>query len=470
MFVTRKFMPRRTFLRGAGATLALPFLDSMVPVFAGGAQAATGAVPRLGYFYAPNGQHMPYWTPKAVGASFDLTPDPAAPKAAATGAVRQVAGADLELSPTLMALAPYRDQLTVISGLSNYESTKAPGGGVHTRANAAWMTGALAKSTEAADVELATTADQYAARVLGKDTVLESLELSTASGATVGNCEYNYSCLYEATISWRDSTTPNPCEANPRVVFERLFGEDADPAARMRRLRQRKSILDNIRTELAGLRRGLGAGDQRTVEQYVDNVRNIERRIEKVEQRGMVTDVSMEAPLGIPETYDEHVKLLFDLLALAYQADLTRVATFILAREGGGHYPWLGVPEMHHELSHHQNNPHKHSQLVKINSYHMGLFAYFVERLKNTPDGDGTLLDHSYMLYGSGMSDGDLHSPLDLPLALVGGGCGNVRGHQHISYPLDKKVPMTNLHMTMLHKVGVPIEKMVDSTGELTEL
>ena len=470
MFVTKKSMPRRTFLRGAGATLALPFLDAMVPVFSAGAKAASGAIPRVGYFYTPNGQHMPYWRPKPAGASFDLTPDPTKPLAYATGAVQQVMGPDIELSPTLMPLAQYRDQLTVISGLSNYESTKAPGGGVHTRANAAWMTGALAKPTEAADVELATTADQYAARVLGKETVLESLELSTDRGSSVGNCEYNYSCLYESTISWRNATTPNPCEANPRVVFERLFGEDADPEARMRRLLQRKSVLDNIREELASIRGGLGASDRLTVEQYLDNVRNIESRIQKVEQRGMVTDVSMEAPLGIPETYDEHVKVLFDLLALAYQADLTRVATFILAREGGGQYPWLGVPEMHHELSHHQNDPHKHAQLVKINTYHMGLFARFIETLKNTPDGDGSLLDHSFMLYGAGMSDGDLHSPLDLPLVLAGGGCGTLRGHQHVSYPLDRKVPMTNLHITMLHKLGVPIEEMVDSTGELTEL
>ena len=469
MFVTRKNLPRRTFLRGAGVTLALPFLDAMVPALSAGAKAADkAAVPRLGYFYVPNGQHMPHWTPKKAGATFPLTPKSTVP-AYATGAIEQVVAGDLALSPTLTALAPYRDQLTVVSGLSNYESTKAPGGGVHSRANAAWMTGALAKPTEAADVELATSADQYAARVLGRETALESLELSTERGSSVGNCEYNYSCLYESTISWRNATTPNPCESNPRAVFERLFGEDADAEARMRRLVRRKSVLDNIRQELTGLRKMLGPTDRGTIEQYLDYVRNVERRIQKVEQQGL-TDVSMEAPLGIPKTYDEHVKLLFDLLVLAYQADITRVATFILAREGAGHYPWLGVSEMHHELSHHQNDPRKHEQLVKINAYHMGLFAGFIDKLKNTPDGDGSLLDRACMVYGAGMSDGDLHSPLDLPLAIVGGGCGKLRGNRHISYPLDRKTPMTNFHITLLHKVGVPVEKMVDSTGGLAEL
>jgi hypothetical protein len=467
MFLTRKNLPRRTLLRGAGVTLALPFLDAMVP--AAGAQAADkAAVPRLGYFYVPNGEHMPYWTPKKAGASFPLTPPSTVP-AHATGGIQRVAGADLELSPTLMPLAPYRDQVTVISGLSNYESTKAPGGGVHTRANAAWMTGALAKPTEAADVELSTSADQYAARVLGRETMLESLELSTDRGSSVGNCEYNYSCLYESTISWRNATTPNPCESNPRAVFERLFGEEADAETRMRRLLRRKSVLDNIRQELTGLRKTLGSSDREAIEQYLEYVRNVERRIQKVEQQG-VADVSIAAPLGVPKTYDEHVKLLLDLLVLAYQADITRVATFILAREGGGHYPWIGVTEMHHELSHHQNDPRKHEQLVKINAYHMGLFAGFVDKLKNTRDGDGTLLDRAFMLYGGGMSDGDLHSPLDLPLVLVGGGSGKLKGNQHVGYPLDRKTPMTNLHVTMLHKVGVPVDRMVDSTGELTEL
>ena len=466
MFVTKKSVRRRTFLRGAGATLALPFLDAMVPALSVGATAASAAVPRLGYFYVPNGVHMPFWTPKPAGATFELTRSPNAAERPAG----VVVGADIEWSPTLAPLAPYRDQLTVLSGLSNYESTKAPGGGVHSRANAAWMTGALAKPTEAADVELATTADQYAARVLGKETVLESLELSTITGSTVGNCEYNYSCLYESTISWRNPTTPNPCEANPRVVFERLFGEDGDPEATMRRLRRRKSVLDNIRAEFASLTGGLGPSDQQTIDQYLENVRGVERRIEKVEQRGVIADVPLEAPLGVPETYDEHVTLLFDLLALAYQADLTRVATFMLAREGGGHYPWLGVPEMHHELSHHQNDSHKHGQLVKINAHHMGLFAHFIDTLKNTPDGDGSLLDHAIMMYGAGISDGDLHSPLDLPVVLAGGGCGTLTGNRHISYALDKRVPMTNLHVSMLHKVGVPIDRMVDSTGELREL
>ena len=444
MFLTRKSIPRRTFLRGAGATLALPLLDAMIPAFPTVAQAASKAVPRLGYFILPNGMHMPAWTPKTVGADF-------------------------ELSPTMAGFAPYREYLTVLSGLSNYQSTLAPGGGVHSRAHAAWLTGALAKSTEGADVQLSTSADQYAAQVLGKETVLESLELSTGRGSEVGNCEYNYSCLYRSTVSWRDPTTPNPTEHNPRVVFERLFGENEAPQAWARRVRQRRSVLDNVREELVGLQGGLGAGDRGTLEQYLDTIRNVERRIEKAEQRGAV-EVPFEAPLGVPGTYDEHVKLLFDLLALAYQADLTRVATFMVAARGGASYSWIGVSEGHHELSHHQNNPHKHAQLMKINAYHAGLFGYFLETLKNTPDGDGNLLDQAFLVYGSGMSDGDLHSPLDLPVVLAGRGCGTVRGNQHLKYDLDKKVPMTNFHLTVLHKLGVPLEKMVDSTGELADL
>ncbi len=449
MLVTKRALSRRTVLRGAGVTLALPLLDAMVPTLTAQSKTAAKAVPRLGYFYNPNGMSMGYWTPKTVGKDFEFT--------------------------TIMAgLAPHRDQVTIISGLSNYPSTLGAGGGVHTRACAAWMTGVLAKPTEGADVRLATTADQFAARQLGRETRLESLELSVERQVKrTGNCEYNYSCLYEASISWRTPTVPNPMENNPRVVFERLFGEETDATARMRRMKSDKSVLDNVRTELTELRAALGSGDRLTVDEYVAAVRDLERQIERAEKGAATSEVPDARPMGVPETFDEHVDLMMDLLFMAYRADITRVATFPSGGiEGGGPgtYPWIGVPEQHHETSHHQNNPEKLLKLSKINTYHMQKFVHLVDKMSKTQDGDGTLLDHSFLLYGAGMSDADLHSPLDLPLALVGGGCGTVKGNRHLQYAQEKKMPMTNLHVTLLHRAGVQIDSLGDSTGELSDL
>jgi hypothetical protein len=449
--VTRKALPRRTFLRGAGVTLALPLLDAMVPALTAASKTAAKPVPRLGYFYNPNGMSMGYWTPKTIGKDFEFT-------------------------PILKPLEPFRDSMTVISGLNNYPSTMGAGGGVHTRACAAWMTGVLAKPTEGADVKLAKTADQYAARVLGRDTRLESLEISVERQIKrTGNCEYNYSCLYEASISWRTPTVPNPAESNPRVVFERLFGEEVDSEARIRRIRSDKSILDNVTHELSGLKGALGGNDRRTLEEYLTAVRDLERQIQKTETSNASTPVPDDRPVGVPETFDEHVSLMFDLLFLAYQADLTRVATYPSGGiEGGGPgtYPWIGVPEQHHETSHHQNNPEKLMKLSKINTYHVNNFSRFVEKMAKTQDGDGTLLDHSFLLYGAGMSDADLHSPLDLPLVLVGAGCGTVKGNRHLKYADDKRTPMTNLHITLLRRAGVemPDNGIGDSTGELADL
>lgn len=448
MIVTKKALPRRTFLRGAGVTLGLPLLDAMVPALTATVKTAASPAHRIGYFYSANGTSLPSWRLKTVGPDF-------------------------EFSPTMKSLEPYRDYVTAISGLSNYQATLGSGGGVHTRAMASWMTGILAKPTEGSDVKLAMTADQYAAQVLGKETVLESLELGAERRVITGNCEYNYSCLYESTISWRSETVPNPIENNPRVVFERLFGQEKDAGARQLRLQQNQSILDRVKHELSGLEGRLGAADRAALEEYLQSVRDVERRIQKSERQAATSVTApLEQPLGVPDTYDEHVRLQLDMLFLAYQADLTRVATFIISAEGGGPgaYPWIGVPEDHHSMSHHQNDPHRMAQQAKVDVYRMSLFAQFVAKMKAARDGDGTLLDHASLLCGSGMSDSDLHSPLDIPLVLVGHGCGTLKGNRHISYPTERKMPMTNLHITMLHKAGVPIEKLADSTGELPEL
>jgi hypothetical protein len=444
MFISKVALPRRTFLRGVGVTLALPLLDAMIPALTATAKTAATPVPRLGFFYVPNGMSMPYWRPKTVGADF-------------------------EFSPTLAPLLPHRQYVTVVSGLSNY-SAYLGGLGVHTRPCAAWLSGARAQATEGSDLRLGTTADQIAARVLGKDTVLESLELSTDAAERVGNCENGYSCLYLSTISWRAPTVPNPMEVNPRVVFERLFGEDATEEARMHRLQMDKSILDQVTQELTGFQRQIGADDRHMLDDYLEAVRSVERRIQKSEKHA-VTEIALERPIGLPETFDEHVKLMSDLLVLAYQADLTRVVTFVIARElSANTYPAIGVPEQHHEVSHHQGNPEKLRQLGKLNAYHMTLFARLVDKLAQTRDGDGTLLDHSLLLYGAAMSDPNLHSPLDLPLVLVGGGGGTLKGNRHLKYPDDQKVSMANLLQTILDKAGVPGDHIGDGTGVLSDL
>ncbi|HEV3062530.1 MAG TPA: DUF1552 domain-containing protein [Vicinamibacterales bacterium] len=444
MFIAKKAFPRRTFLRGAGATLALPLLDAMVPAMS----AATPPTPRLGYLYVPNGMHMPLWKPKAQGA-----------------------GDAFELSQILQGLAPVKEHLTVLGGLNNYVAGLGDGGGPHTRNQSAWLSGTLAKMGEA-DVSLAETVDQHAARHLGKDTLLESLEICTDPSDQVGTCDNGYSCLYVNTISWKSATVPNPMERNPRVIFERLFGEESDAASRIARIKADRSILDDVLGDLSLMGLTLGAHDKLRIDEYLDAVRDVEKRIQKAEKQQAASPIPlMERPTGIPETFEEHTGLLFDLIYLAYRADLTRVATFSIAREQGNkNYTNIGVPEGHHECSHHQNDPHKQAQLTKINSYHIQLLNRFLEKMKNAPDGDGSLLDHSAIVYGAGQSDGDLHSPLDLPTLLLGKGCGKIKGNRYIDYAATAKTPFMNLHLALLDKAGVPTEHIGDSNGMLTDI
>ncbi len=444
MILTKRAISRRAVLKGAGAVLALPMLDAMVPALT----AATAPTPRLGYFYVPNGMHMPLWKPKSVGA-----------------------GDKFELSQILQGLAPVKEHVTVLGGLNNYQAGMGDGGGPHTRNQSAWLSGTLAKPGEA-DVRLATTVDQHAARQLGRDTLLESLEICTDPSDQVGTCDNGYSCLYVNTISWKSATNPNPMERNPRVIFERLFGEESDAKARASRIRADKSILDTVSADLSRLGLSIGQGDRSRVDEYLEAIRDVERRIQKAEHQAAASPIALiDRPIGVPETFEAHTDLLFDLIYLAYRADLTRVATFSIAREQGNkNYTNIGVPEGHHECSHHQNDPHKQAQLTKINTYHIQILTRFLEKMKNTPDGDGSLLDHASLVYGAGQSDGDLHSPLDLPLLLLGKGCGKVQGNRYIEYDAKDKMPMMNLHLALLDKAGVRVDRIGDSTGMVTNL
>jgi hypothetical protein len=435
-------LPRRTFLRGVGATLALPLLDAMVPAFSVVAKTAAKGVPRVGFVYVPNGAAMRYWKPTGEGSAFDL-------------------------SPSLAPLAPFRDQLLVPIGLSQIQAQGfGDGNGEHTRGQAVWLSGVHPKRTEGADVENGTTVDQLAVQTIGKDTPLASLELGLEPNYLVGNCDNGYSCVYINTLSWRTPTTPLPAEANPRVVFERLFGNGATAASRRAQLSQDRSILDSVTDELNRLQRSLGAADKSSVNDYMDSIREVERRIQAQElKQGSLSEVP-ERPVGIPESYDEHAKLMFDLIALAFQADISRVFTLVLSREQSNRpYPQIGVPDSHHAISHHQNDPQKLEKAHKINTYHLQLLAYFLGRLRSTGDGDGNLLDNAMILHGSGISDGDRHDHSDLPLVLVGGGAGTLKGGRVLRYPID--TPMNNLHMAMLDKIGARVETFGDATGVL---
>ncbi|MEO2199247.1 MAG: DUF1552 domain-containing protein [bacterium] len=447
MIVTKKALPRRTVLRGIGATVALPFLDAMAPALTATARTAANPLPRLGFVYAPNGMFLPNFHPLGGG------------------------GRGFEMSPTLKPLEPYREQMVVVSGLSNRGLVSTnEGGGVHTRAHGGWLSGVLPKRTEGADIEAGKTIDQYAADTLGADTSLRSLELTTESNFTVGNCENGYSCTYQNSTSWRTATTPLPHERDPRVVFQRLFGDGGSVEARLAQMQTDRSILDSVTESIGRLERRLGLRDRTSVEEYLDAVREIERRIQRAEQSNATTPLpTVEQPSGVPDDYDEHVSLLFEMLVLAYQADVTRVSCTQMARELSGRtYPNIGVPEAHHSVSHHQLDPHNIEQYTKINTHQMSLFAGMVERMHNTPDGDGTLLDHTILLYGTGMGDGDHHTPYNLPVTLVGGGCGQLAGGRHMVYELD--TPFMNLGVTLLDKVGAHVDSVSDSTGRLAEL
>lgn len=442
MIVTRKSLPRRSFLRGAGAMLGLPLLDAMIPSFT--AMAATPAKPirRLGYVYMPMGAHLPEWTPAGVG------------------------GPLTDLPPSLQALSPVVNQVSVLSNLDLQPAYP----GTHATSNAAFLSAAKAKWTESSDYYLGTTVDQIAAQKIGQSTRLPSLELAMDLLETVGQCDNGYACVYQNNLSWSSPTTPLPAEAHPRIVFERLFGEGGSNAERREELEREGSLLDWVREDIARLQNQLGASDRSKVSDYLDTVREVERRIQRAEaETENAADIDFDRPIGVPNAYADHARLMFDLQVLAMQADVTRVLTFQLARETSNRaYPEIGVPDPHHPLTHNGGDPEKLARVAKINAFHVSLFAYYLEKLAATPDGDGTLLDHSLILYGSGMGDADIHDHRNLPVLVAGGAAGRHRGGKHIRY--TNPTPLANLHLTLLDKVGVPLESFGDSTGKLHEL
>jgi hypothetical protein len=439
MFITKKRLPRRTFLRGMGATIALPLLDAMVPARTLLARTAANPASRLGFVYLPHGAIMDKWTPATEGAGF-------------------------EFSPILKPLEPFRDQLNVVSGLGHRAADTTA---VHSLSPTTWLSGVRPKPTQGVDAYAGVTADQIAAQRIGQDTLLPSIELATEDQAgLIGACDRDYGCIYMNTLSWRTPTTPMPMEINPRKVFERLFGQGGTAEDRLARTEEDRSILDAITKQIAELQRSLGRKDRTTVSDYLESVREIERRI-VVAEREQRTDLALPpAPVGIPFSFEEHIKLMYDLLALAYQANITRVATFMVAREESNKiYPQIGVHEGHHATSHHQNRAEKIEKLVKIQHYHIGLLAQFLEKLQSIQDGDGSLLDHSLILFGSNMSNSNAHNHFPLPNLVLGGASGQQEGGRHLKYP--DHTPMTNLLLSMLDKVGVPMETLGDSTGSL---
>jgi Protein of unknown function (DUF1552) len=447
MIITKKALARRTFLRGVGTTLALPLLDAMMPAMAATTAVVKPAI-RLGFVYVPNGIIQKGWLPSKVGTGY-------------------------EMASTMKPLEAHRDQMLVLSNLmQNGGRALGDGAGDHARAGASWLTGVHPKKTEGVDIRAGISADQIAARVLGNKTQLASLEIGLEEPNLAGGCDSGYSCAYTNTISWRTPTSPNPMEINPRAVFERLFGdgESTDPAARLKRLRQDRSILDFIRGDVARLEPGLGARDKSKLDEYLESIRDIERRIQKAEQQsaGMKLPV-MERPSAIPDEFVDHAKLMSDLMVIAFQTDMTRVVSFMMAREGSNRsYRSIGVSDGHHSVTHHQNDPEKIAKTMKIDELHVQSFSYLLDRLKATPDGEGTLLDHSMILYGSSISDGNAHTHHDLPLVLAGGATCNIKGGRHIRY--DDQTPMNNLLVTMLDKAGVAAETLGDATGKLGQL
>jgi len=441
MIVSKKALPRRTFLRGMGAALSLPLLDAMIPALTAAPVAAV-PIKRLGFVYIPMGSNYARWAPAQTGA---LT----------------------ELSPVLRPLTPYLDRLTV---LGNIENKPAYSPGNHATANSGFLSAAKAKMTEGSDYELGTTVDQIAAKQLGAETRLPSLELAMDLLTTVGNCDNGFACVYQNNLSWSSPTTPLPAEAHPRVVFERLFGDGGSNADQLAELKRNASLLDWVSDDIKKLQKKLGPGDRSKVSDYLETVREVERRIQKAENQTADSHLpDLDRPLGVPASYDEHVKLMFDLQTLALQCDVTRVITFQLARETSTRtYPQIGVPDPHHPLSHHANNPEKMERLAKINEYHVSLFAYFLNKLKSTKEGDGNLLDHSLFLYGSGMGNPDVHDHIDLPIVVAGGAAGNMKGGRHLRY--SEPTPLANVHLTLLSRAGVQLNTFGDSNGKLVEL
>jgi len=438
MFVTRKSLPRRTFLRGLGTTLALPFLDAMAPALT----AKTTAPPRMGFIYIANGVIQEQWNPATTGTKFDLP-------------------------PILKPLESFKSHLNILSGLAHLQAdTFGDGTGDHPRASAVWLSGVHAydRTKPGVEVRLATTADQIAARHIGKGTQIPSIEMSV-DGPTQAACDSG-DCFYVNTVSWRSETTPNPAEMQPRVIFERLFGDGGDAAQRRAQAKNTGSILDSVTKEVGRLANTLGPGDRSKLTEYMESVREMEQRIHATESTSAQAIELPERPIDIPESYEEHVKLMFDLQALAFQADITRVFSMVMCRELSSRtYPNIGVTDGHHAVSHHRNDPELITKKAKIDTYNVLLFTHFLKKLQATQDGDGTLLDHSLILYGGGMGNGNLHRHSDLPCLLVGKLNGQVKTGHHLNYP--ENTPMSNLLVTMLDKVGVPMDKFGDSTGPL---
>jgi Protein of unknown function (DUF1552) len=448
MIITKRAVSRRAVLRGIGATVALPLLDAMVPALTAAQNTPARSVRRLGVVYHPNGVIYPNWLPKGVGRDF-------------------------ELSPVLAPLQPFKDQLLVVTGLSSHQAEAlGDGGGDHSRASGTYLTGVHVRKSDSV-VENGVSMDQIVANTYKAETQLSSLQLTVDDNSLVGSCDVGYSCAYSSTLSWLTPTLPLMAENNPRVIFERLFGasESTDPRVRAARLRQDRSILDSVTDRVRQLQQKLGPADNTKVSDYLASLRDVERRIQKAEEQHATAPAApdLAQPAGVPDGFEPHVQLLYDLQLLAYQSDLTRVITFMYGREQTGRpYPQIGVPEPHHSLTHHQNDPAKMEKCTTIQKYHVTLFANYLEKLRATPDGDGSLLDHMILLYGSGISNSDRHTHGPLPTLLLGGGAGTIKGGRHLVFPDD--TPLTNLQLTLLNKMGVRADTLGDSTGQFREL
>jgi hypothetical protein len=433
-------LSRRTLLRGAGVAISLPLLDAMVP--AAQASAASRPIRRVGYVYIPMGFNPTDWIPDGNGGPLSSLPS------------------------SLEPLSAVKEQLSVMTGFDLQNAYP----GSHATSNSAFLSAARAKLTESTDYYLGTTVDQIAARKIGTETPLASLELAMDSANTVGQCDNGYACVYQNNLSWSSPTTPLPSESHPRLVFEMLFGEGGSIEERRAALRRRASLLDSVTNEMKRLQKRLGAADRNVVDDYLTNIREVERRITTAEKSAKDNPLpDLDRPVGVPAKYADHARLMFELQALAFRGDITRVSTFQLAREASNRtYPEIGVPDPHHPTTHHGGNPDKLAKVAKINRFHVSLFAEFLERLSQIPEGDASLLDHSLFLYGSGMGDPDAHDHTNLPILVAGGGAGQHRGGQHIRFA--EPTPLSNLHLTLLNKVGVPLETFADSTGRIDHL
>ncbi len=440
MIISKKAIPRRTMLRGMGAMLALPLLDSMVPALSALAKTAGKPVNRFGVFYVPNGMIMKNYLPTEVGRTFELT-------------------------PTLSPLAPFRENLIVVSGLNSLPTRERPGG-AHAKASTRFLTN-VSPPTSETWLDAGISMDQILAQETGKHTQLASLELSMESGETTGACDTGYACPYTSTITWKSANSPLPTQNNPRVVFERLFGDTGttDPKVRAARRRQQRSVLDSVTQEVAHLQGALPPGDRAKLTEYLSAIRDVEQRIQLAEAQSDQELPLVDHPAGIPSDWEAHMKLMIDLQVLAYQCDLTRVITFMVGREHSAiTYPQIGVPDAHHPISHYAGEVEKIEKVARINAYHVSMFRYYLEKLHATPDGDGTLLDHITMMYGAGIADSNSHDPYDIPIVLAGGGTGHLKGGRHIRFT---DVPLANLHLTLMEQFGIVMEKFGDSNGRV---